>query len=203
MTLLLIKAGTTPRHDDSVSVRLGQHRGRESLATTGLGWTRACRAACPRSVRHSLGPRRSGHPRLSPLCWPLASSSGQAAQHDSPASLAHSISMILNGDGEARDVRSLRASYHATPIQQRPLQSQSQAMHEYPLCWILCGMGNQPNGAGSQASCKRCADSSRYSAAYEHGVGRFKALRDRPDEPSGQHTPLAAGAQRHRGTSLV
>ena len=36
-------------------------------------------------------------------------------------------------------------------------------------------------------SCKTCADSSRYSAASKHGVARLKALRDRPDEPSGQH----------------
>jgi len=36
-------------------------------------------------------------------------------------------------------------------------------------------------------SCKACADRSRYSAASEHGGGSLKALRDRPDEPSGQH----------------
>ncbi len=32
------------------------------------------------------------------------------------------------------------------------------------------------------------ADRSRYFAASEHGVGRLKALKDRPDEPSGQHS---------------
>ncbi len=38
-------------------------------------------------------------------------------------------------------MRSPRASYHATPIQQQLLQSQSRAMHEYPLCWIFIRHG--------------------------------------------------------------
>ena len=38
-----------------------------------------------------------------------------------------------------------------------------------------------------------CADSSRYSAASEQGVARLKALRDRPDAPSGQYRPLWGG----------
>ncbi len=38
-------------------------------------------------------------------------------------------------------MRSPRASYHATPIQQQPLQRQSRAMHEYPLCWIFMRHG--------------------------------------------------------------
>jgi len=45
-----------------------------------------------------------------------------------------------------------------------------------------------PSTCHSMPLCKVGADSSRYSAASEHGVGRLKALRDRPDEPSGQHT---------------
>ncbi len=35
--------------------------------------------------------------------------------------------------------------------------------------------------------CKTPPDRSRYSAASEQGGGRLKALRDRPDEPSGQY----------------
>ncbi len=46
--------------------------------------------------------------------------------------------------------------------------------------------------------CKLCADRSRYSAASEQGGGRLKALRDRPDEPSGQYRGPTAT---HNGAS--
>jgi len=65
--------------------------------------------------------------------------------------------VILIGRRVPCDMRSPRASYHATPIHQRPLQSQSRAMHEYPLCWIFIRHEVQPNAAGSRTSCKRCA----------------------------------------------
>jgi len=65
------------------------------------------------------------------LCWPLASSSGQAAQHDSQASLAHSISMILNGDGEARDMRSRRVRQAVNTDASRGQRKWQQVVHEY------------------------------------------------------------------------
>jgi len=68
-------------------------------------------------------------------------------------------------------------------------------MYKYALHCIdshlrCAGQVQTPPGEPHDVS----ADRSRYSAASKQGVGRLKALSDRPDEPSGQHRHLLGAA---------
>ena len=57
----------------------------------------------------------------------------------------------------------------------------------------------------SRSPCNVGADRSRYSTAFEQGVGWLKALRNKPDEPSGQYrhgrTTTGVGTRPRSGTT--
>ncbi len=74
------------------------------------------------------------------LCWPLASSVGQTARHDSHTSPTHSTTMILSNNKEANDMRSSRTRPITMRFSQRACPEEQGQVHVYSWwCMIIRG----------------------------------------------------------------